>query len=124
MEFVMTYPDIFTVKERIELLERSILVNSFAYYELNENILDDHKYDANTLQLENFIKQFPAEFIQSRYYPYFYDFCSTDDTSHSSTGFDLISRVKQDDPELYDRIWCDASTALRSKYPDRKWILV
>ena len=69
MEFVMTYPDIFTVKERIELLERSILVNSFAYYELNENILDDHKYDANTLQLENFIKQFPAEFIQSKYYP-------------------------------------------------------
>ena len=117
MNFSMTYPDIFTIKDRIECLERSILVNSYAYYELNDNILPDYKYDANTLQLENFAKQFPAEFIKSRYYKYFYDFCvvDSDGVTHNSSGFDLIKRVKDDDTELYRRIRMDATMTLDLK---------
>lgn len=117
MKFSMKYPDTFTIKDRIECLERSILVNSFAYYELNDNILPDYKYDANTVQLESFAKQFPAEFIKSRYYKYFYDFCVTDDgeATHNSSGFDLLSRVKDDDEDLYRRIMIDATMALDLK---------
>lgn len=115
MRFSMRYPDIFTIKERIELLERSILVNSYAYYMLNENILEDYQYDANTVQLENFIKQFPKEFLQSRYYKYFHDFCSNDGGTHNSTGFDLLYRVKKDDKELHRRIAIDATWALKNK---------
>ena len=117
MNFSMTYPNVFSIKDRIECLERSILVNSYAYYELNDNILPDYKYDANTVQLENFAKQFPAEFIKSRYYKYFYDFCAVEDgeVCHNSSGFDLLSRVKNDDKDLYGRIRIDAVWALDSK---------
>ncbi len=116
MNFSMTYPDIFTIKERIELLERSILVNSYAYYELNDNILADYQYDANAAQLEKFAKQFPAEFLKSRYYKYFDDYCVVDDDStHYTSGFDLIKRVKDDDEELYRRIRMDAVMALDLK---------
>lgn len=115
MKFSMKYPDTFTIKERIDLLERSILVNSCAYYELNDNILPDYKYDANTVQLENFAKQFPAEFIKSRYYKYFYDFFAVDDECHNSSGFDLLKRVKDDDEDLYRRIMIDATMALDLK---------
>ena len=117
MKFSMKYPDTFTIKDRIECLERSILVNSFVYYELNDNILPDYKYDANTVQLENFAKQFPAEFIKSRYYKYFYDFCAVGDgeVCHNSSGFDLLKRVKDDDEDLYRRIMIDATMALDLK---------
>lgn len=115
MTFSMKFPDdIFTIKERIELLERSILVNSYAYYELDENILPDYMYDANTVQLEQFIKQFPQEFLKSRYYKYFYDFCSDEDGTHNSTGFDLISRLSKN-KKLYKIISHDAHLALKYK---------
>ena len=115
MTFSMKFSDdIFTIKERIELLERSILVNSYAYYELNENILADHQYDANTVQLSNFIKQFPQEFLKSRYYKYFYDFCSEEEGTHNSTGFDLISRLRKD-KKLCNIIIRDAHLALKLK---------
>lgn len=115
MTFSMKFrDDIFTVKERIELLERNILVNSYAYYELNENILADYQYDANTVQLEQFIKQFPQEFLKSRYYKYFHDFCSDEDGTHNSTGFDLISRLKKN-RKLYKIISHDAHLALKLK---------
>lgn len=116
MMFSMTFDGrSFTPKERIELLERSILVNSFAYYELNENILADHQYDQNTIQLEQYSKQFPADFIKSRYYEYFRDFCSEDDSTHNSSGFDLLERVRNADKDLYRRINIDACLALDLK---------
>lgn len=100
--------------EKIQLLQRSILVNSFAYYELNENILSDFQYDANALQLAELKKQYPDEFKRSRYQPYFYDYCSNDDI-HYTSGFDLLDRVRKGDNELYRHIWMDALMALESK---------
>ena len=46
----------YNVVEKIQLLQRSILVNSFAYYELNQNILTDFQYDANAMQLEELLR--------------------------------------------------------------------
>lgn len=109
----------FTVVERIQLLQRSILVNSFAYYELDENILDDFKYDANARQLEELCKNHPDEFKRSRYYKYFYDFFS-DDGTHMTSGFDIMRRVEKDDPELYRFIRIDAYMALDIKTGRRK----
>ena len=71
----MTFPNDFTIKDRIELLERSILVNSLAYYEMDENILLDYQYDRNTQQLEELARKSPKDFKKSRYYRYFQDFC-------------------------------------------------
>ena len=53
----MIFSKQFTDKEKIQLLQRSILVNSYAYYELNENILSDYQYDAKMnrfLQYESY----------------------------------------------------------------------
>lgn len=103
---IFSNPD-FTIKEKIELLERSILVNSFAYYELNENILSDFKYDANTRQLLELIAEYPEIFRKSRYYRYF-------DNFESGTGFDLSGRMRKN-KKLYKKIERDATWALKLK---------
>ena len=105
------YP--FTPLERIQLLQRSILVNSFAYYELDSNILTDFQYDDNAKQLAEMKKEYPDEYRRSRYNVYFYDYCQ--DGVHFTSGFDLIERVKRNDYTLYRRIWMDAAWALELK---------
>lgn len=70
----MIFPETFTDKEKIQLLQRSILVNSYAYYELNENILSDFQYDTNTRQLLELKESAPEAYQKSRYYRYFDNF--------------------------------------------------
>jgi NAD-dependent DNA ligase len=103
----MTFKDHFSAKDKISLLERSIIVNSFAYYELNENILSDYQYDMNTQQLLELKRSEPEAFKKSRYYKYF-------DNFESGTGFDLTSRVKKS-KSLYRRIERDALLAIQLK---------
>ena len=105
----------FTIVEKMQLLERSILVNSFAYYELNENILTDFQYDANARQLIGLIKEYPAEFKRTRYYDFFYDYCPEDENVHYTSGYDLLDRVKKADSEMYRRLHMDAARALDLK---------
>ena len=105
----------FNVVDKIQLLQRSILVNSFAYYELNENILSDFQYDANAMQLVELMKNNPEESRRSRYYKYFCDYYQEDDDLHYTSGFDLLERVKKEDNNLYRYIWMDAVNALDLK---------
>lgn len=113
-EMYMKFHQPFTPTEKIQLLQRSILVNSFAYYELDSNLLSDFQYDANAKQLAEFKKQYPDEFKRSRYFEYFKDYCSEDDNVHYTSGFDLLERLKAD-KDLYRRIWKDAVWALDLK---------
>lgn len=117
-ELFMKYHVPFTPLEKIQLLQRSILVNSFAYYELNENILTDFQYDDNAKQLAELKKQHPDEFKRSSYHLYFHDYCSEEDDAHYTSGFDLLERVRKNDNNLYRRLWIDATLALdlKSKY--------
>lgn len=103
----MNFKDHFTDKEKIQLLQRSILVNSYAYYELNENILSDYQYDKNTRQLLALKESNPEAYRKSRYNRYF-------DNFESGTGFDLTSRV-QKNRKLYQQISRDAHLALKLK---------
>jgi NAD-dependent DNA ligase len=114
-EMYMKFNKPFNPTEKIQLLQRSILVNSFAYYELNDNILSDHQYDANARQLAELKKEYPEEFERSRYYKYFHDYCSEVDNAHYTSGFDLLERVRKDDKDLYRHIWIDAAMALDLK---------
>ena len=111
----MTFPESFTPLDQIQLLQRSILVNSFAYYELNSNILDDHSYDTNARQLVGLMRLYPEEVKKSRYRSYFQDFCPVGDNAHYVSGFDLLQKVNKKDPELYRHIWIDALMALENK---------
>ena len=113
-EYYMKFNRPFTPLEKIQLLQRSILVNSFAYYELNENILTDFQYDANAKQLEELAKAHPDDFRRSRYYEYFQDFFG-DDGIHMTSGFDLIERVRKKDAGLYRYLRLDSIWALETK---------
>jgi hypothetical protein len=104
-----------TPLEKIELIQRSILVNSFAYYELNENVLTDFQYDANAKQLAELKSEYPDEFEKSWYAAYFKDFCSDKEGAHYTSGFDLLEQVRKSDQELYRHIWIDAVMALDLK---------
>lgn len=114
-EMYMKFHKPFNPTEKIQLLQRSILVQSFAYYELNENLLSDFQYDDNAKQLIALIKKHPEEFEQSRYYEYFYDYCPEDENTHYTSGYDLLVRVRKNDPELYRYLHMDAANALVQK---------
>lgn len=113
--YYMKYNKPFSFAERIQLLERSILVNSFAYYILDDNILNDFQYDDNAKELAELKKEHPEDFKRSRYYEYFKDYCNDDDMIYTS-GFDLLEKVRKADYDLYSRLHEDASMALRLKY--------
>ena len=114
-QYYMKYNKPFSFAERIQLLERSILVNSFAYYILDDNILNDFQYDDNAKELAELKKEHPEDFKRSRYYEYFKDYCNDEDMVYTS-GFDLLERVRKADYDLYSRLHEDASMALRLKY--------
>ena len=114
-QYYMKYNKPFSFAERIQLLERSILVNSFAYYILDDNILNDFQYDDNAKELAELKKEHPEDFKRSRYYEYFKDYCNDDNMVYTS-GFDLLERVRKADYDLYSRLHEDASMALRLKY--------
>ena len=103
----MNFSKPFTDKEKIQLLQRSILVNSFAYYELNTNILSDYKYDMITKQLLDLKESAPEAYRKSRYYRYF-------DNFESGTGFDLVGRLRHN-RNLYQKIETDARLAIALK---------
>lgn len=117
-EMYMKFRQPFNITEKIQLLQRWILVQSFAYYELNENIASDFTYDANAMQLVELMKNHPTEAKRSRYDEYFHDYCPTDENVHYTSGFDLLDRVRRADNELYRHIWIDAALALdlRARY--------
>mgnify|MGYP002517622545 CR=1 FL=1 len=103
----MNFSKPFTDKEKIQLLQRSILVNSYAYYELNENILADYQYDRNTRQLLELKEANPEAYRKSRYARYF-------DNFESGTGFDLTDRIRGN-RQLFNKVARDANIALYLK---------
>ena len=97
----------FTDKEKIQLLQRSILVDSYVYYELNENLLADSNYDTNTRQLLALKKANPEAWQKSGYRRYFENF-------ESGTGFDLMYKVRKN-KNLFQKIVRDGNLALELK---------
>lgn len=100
----------FNIVEKIQLLQHSILVDSFAYYKLNENIISNSQYDANIIQLEELSKAHSEEFKRSKYFKYFRIFYeSGENTRFYITPLELMKRT---DNKLYMRIRRDALLAL------------
>ena len=113
-EYYMKFRYPFNPTEKIQLLQRWTLVQSFSYYELNDTITSDFTYDANAKQLAELKRKYPEEFKRSRYYPYFSDYCAEDGV-HYTSGFDLLERVRKRDKELYRHLHMDAAMALDMK---------
>lgn len=74
--------------QKMNMLQRWILVHSFIYYELNNNIVSDHMYDNNCVHLAELQKKYPDSFKVTNYYKAFKEF-------DGSTGFDLLSKLSK-----------------------------
>ena len=114
-EYYMRFRKPFNIVEKVQLLQRWILVQSFAYYVLDSNIASDFTYDANAMQLVELMKNHPEDAKRSKYHEYFYDYCPTEEDVHYTSGFDLLERVRKADKGLYRFIHMDAAKALDLK---------
>lgn len=79
------------------------MVQSYIYYILDDNIVNDFVYDKNTRQLIELQKQNPK--IKSEYNYVFNDF-------EQGTGFDLINRLNKNHLYIIKR---DAKMAIKVK---------
>jgi hypothetical protein len=71
-----------SVTEKIQQRRYQMLVHSYLYYELGENIISDYQFDYWAKELVDLQEQYPEESKQARYYEEFIDF-------DGSSGFDL-----------------------------------
>lgn len=82
-----------TVQERIDFLQRYIIVHSYIYYELNNNVISDRVYDAKSKELSRYRNEYPELWKTSEYYKQF------GDDYNGATGFtlyhDLNDKQKQ-----------------------------
>lgn len=82
-----------TIQERIDFLQRYIIVHSYVYYELDDNYISDKEYDAKSKELTKLKLDHPDLWKTSMYYKQF------GDDYNGSTGFtlyhDLDDRQKQ-----------------------------
>lgn len=87
------FPTYWTMRERIEFLQRAVLIHSYLYYERNTTLISDKSYDELAKQLVELQKSVCLYILQeTSYYYVFYDF-------DGATGFDLWYRLKQEDED-------------------------
>jgi len=80
-----------TEKEKVEALERIIIVHSIIYYELNSSVISDQKFDKLARLLAKKIQKHGEKRIRKTQYGYvLYDFDGT-------TGFDIMGRLNEKD---------------------------
>lgn len=60
-----------TIQDRIDFLQRYIIVHSYIYYELDNNIISDKEYDAKSKELVKYKNDYPELWKTSEYYPQF-----------------------------------------------------
>lgn len=72
-----------TTQEYIDFLQRFIILHSYIYYELDDNVISDREYDARAKELVKYKNEYPDLWKSSEYYKQF------GDDYNGSTGFTL-----------------------------------
>lgn len=72
-----------STQEYIDYLQRYIILHSYIYYELNNNIISDKKYDEKSKELTRYKNEYPELWKRSMYYKQF------GDEYNGATGFTL-----------------------------------
>ena len=80
--------------ERIDFLQRYIILHSYIYYELNSNIISDKKYDEKSKELVRYKNEYPELWKKSMYYKQF------GDDYNGSTGFTLYHDLDDHQKEI------------------------
>lgn len=87
----MKFAEGMTSKQKVEALQRYVLVHSVLYYEMNTSVISDKRFDRVSRLLADKIQKFGPKKIASTQYGYaFKDF-------DGSTGFDLPDRLSEKD---------------------------
>lgn len=84
-------------KTKISYLQRRVIVYSIMYYELGESCVSDRRFDDIAYQLVDMQKLDPKSWKESRYY-------YAMDNFDGSTGFDISSRLTEEDRDYLTSI--------------------
>lgn len=82
------------LQDYINWLQRFIIVHSYIYYELNNNVISDKKYDEMAKELVMYKNDYPEEWKNSEYYKQF------GDDYTGATGFDLYHSLDERQKEI------------------------
>ena len=63
-----------TIVDLINQRERQVLIHSYLYYEENDSIIGDTKWDEWAKELAQLIRDYPDDYKRSAYYGYFDNF--------------------------------------------------
>ena len=75
-----------SIKEQIQRRRLQLLIHSYIYYELNNNIISDTTWDKWAKELVKLQQQYPEESKQVKYYELFKDF-------DGNTGYHLAKNA-------------------------------
>lgn len=87
-----------TAQEYIDFLQRYIIVHSYIYYELNDNVVDDKTYDKKAKELTRYKNEYPELWKSSMYYKQF------GDDYNGATGFTLYYDLDDHQKEIIQSI--------------------
>lgn len=77
--------------DELETLQYRILLNSYIYYEMNNNIISDRKFDEECKQYLSLVEKYGEDVLKrTRYYHAFAGF-------NGCTGFDLCEHLTEDE---------------------------
>ena len=89
----MIFPDSWRLIDKINFVQRKILLNSIMYYQYDRNFISDFHYDDCCKKLVRLHKAYGPNFVDDSMYGYaFYDF-------DGSTGYHLYSRLTEEDKQ-------------------------
>lgn len=89
-----------TLQEYINYLQRFIILHSYIYYELDDNVISDKEYDAKARELVRYKNEVPELWKNSEYYQQFGDDYS------GATGFTLYHDLNERQKEIIRSIAC------------------
>ena len=89
----MKFPDNWTTVDKLNRLQRMVLLHSIIYYDLNESVISDDYYNKLARLLAKKVEQYKDKpvFKKTMYGYVFKDYTS------GSTGFDLAHKLKTPD---------------------------
>lgn len=88
---IQDFPEDWSLLEKINFLQRKIILNSILYYHYDQNALSDHFYDRICRQLVQLHEEY-GDISDTEYGYVFYDF-------EGSTGYHLFNRLTIDDKD-------------------------
>lgn len=83
-----------TNQEYIDFLQRFIIVHSYIYYELSDNIISDKEYDERAKELVEYKNKYTELWKSSMYYKQF------GDDYNGATGFTLYHELDEKQKEI------------------------